>query len=1627
MNISIGFDSKSKISKDLNTLLASVSKDSKIKIDLDTTTIHKSLSELSKSINEVTKNLQNAFNTSIYMQQAQGVNTVTKAYEKQASLVKQANDVMSQKTTFNGKGEVISTVTKLNEAIGQTSTVTQNAKGEVTKLVEEINKVTQTKAEDKLFNIKDSMQSKLNTSSSNELINKSVITDLQNKLNSINTDTPEREIKALQEAIKNLSSSDSNIVRLQNTISKMEGNLEGLKGKYGSLISGSGNANELKAYEKEITNLKNVMTEVKKGTVIDGTKISSEINKGTNAEREFKNAIINSSNALKLSQKDAISLGDSIKRSLANVGIYASSAMIFRQVFQSIKTGVGDIIEIDTAMRDLTKVAKATTDQLKEFPTVANEIGITIGKSTEEIIKATEYYSRLGYAIEEATERATKATVFSNIGDMGIDDATKSLITIQKGFDLNKLEDMTRIMDVANEVGNNYTSSTKDIADGLRQMGNVMKEAGNSYEESVGLFVAGNASIQDADKVGNGIKTITMRLRGMKTEIDETSIPVSKLRDAIKQLTASAGQEVDIMKDDNTFKSTYEQMTELAKVYPKLTDGQRSYLQYVIAGQRQGNILSGMLGNMTEGINAYNTAMNSMGSSAREQEIYMNSIEGKINAFKESVKKLWVDSISSESVKGLVSAGTSLVNMLGTLINTFGATGTALGILSVSLMLFKGQAIMGAIAGISSFIASLQSAIAFSGIFKIAMAELNILMSTNPFGVVAVAITAVVVGLMALDKAVSNSTDNLKKMKDASDDLAKTKSAEALANQYTTLNNTISNSKSTVDEVKTAKEELTEVQRKLADQFPELIDGYDNEGKAIVRNIDAVNKKILSDKDGAIREATEGYKGLFKEMTTFSMGEAISGIGILGVAGALKGQLPIAEYQNLLNKQSEWTDKEKERFAEIHDKLIDMNKTVLSIQNNGGDISGMKMFDFDSKKFIDASTYIADVNAKAKETGNIFNDAGQEVDEFGNIIDKTTGSLKELGGEFDTLSGKVGIIDTIIKEIKDHGEISDNTASTLISKYPDILKLMAQEGDMVGNLKKYQSELRAEKQATLDKAVALAIGDTNATVDSLNNKSTANAQYANKSEEMMANLMNAFGHGYDADGKNWANSLTGKLDSYDQYMQKLSQKVISPSTNPFDRNEAMKQMMKGEEGYLESLKNTDKYAQALQSKWKVQGIGGNGISSGGGSSKITSGNHSSEKSKKDKQEVADLELKTHRYDELESAIDRVNNQLSINETYMKNASDTEKIKYLKQQIDLYNQLRQSQTNLRSEEQKELSETRNKLASSGFNFGASGELTNIESRLQALKNYANSLDGDAKKAEIDRVKGLEDLVSVYQDLINNKIPSANKEIADINNQIIDQQKSIADILKKQVDDHIKAEEKKTDATKKELSKRKEAYQKLHDDTQKEDELAEKQNSINELEDNLTNALRTGDSELIKSIRKQIESAKAEMDKYIYESEYQAGLDRFDEESSKLDEDLQSKIDKINESFSDEELLKMVQQGVTDLSSALNNIDNSTNGVTKTFASITTIIKDGWIKGIDDFASKLRSISSDIINVELKTNTTSVTPNSSVGNITIKQGDITIQGNVANDTLPDLEKMLERNKEETIREISESFRR
>ena len=78
--------------------------------------------------------------------------------------------------------------------------------------------------------------------------------------------------------------------------------------------------------------------------------------------------------------------------------------------------------------------------------------------------------------------------------------------------------------------------------------------------------------------VGTAFKTISMRIRGAKTELEEAGLETegmaestAKLREEIMALTG-----VDIMLNANEFKSTYQIMEEIADKWQDLTDIQQA-------------------------------------------------------------------------------------------------------------------------------------------------------------------------------------------------------------------------------------------------------------------------------------------------------------------------------------------------------------------------------------------------------------------------------------------------------------------------------------------------------------------------------------------------------------------------------------------------------------------------------------------------------------------------------------------------------------------------------------------------------------------------------------------------------------------------------------------------------------------------------------------------------------------------------------------------------------------------------------------------------------------------------------------------------------------------------------------
>ena len=181
----------------------------------------------------------------------------------------------------------------------------------------------------------------------------------------------------------------------------------------------------------------------------------------------------------------------------------------------------------------------------------------------------------------------------------------------------------------------------------------------------------------------------------------------AKLRDLVKGISG-----VDIMLDESTFKSTYQIIEEIGKVWHDISDINQASLLEAIAGKRQSNIVAATLNNYERLNQVLETSVESAGSATKEQEKLTKSIQYSIKSFEAAYQTLASDIVDSEFVKRLIDLGSTVIKGLDFII-------TKTGILQGILVGFGSLAIFKTVPALITKIKTLGTSIAsFSAIMN---------------------------------------------------------------------------------------------------------------------------------------------------------------------------------------------------------------------------------------------------------------------------------------------------------------------------------------------------------------------------------------------------------------------------------------------------------------------------------------------------------------------------------------------------------------------------------------------------------------------------------------------------------------------------------------------------------------------------------------------------------------------------------------------------------------------------------------------------------------------------------------------------------------------------------------------
>ena len=227
---------------------------------------------------------------------------------------------------------------------------------------------------------------------------------------------------------------------------------------------------------------------------------------------------------------------------------------------------------------------------------------------------------------------------------------------------------------------NKYALSATDIGEAMKRSASALEVGNNSFEESIGLITAMNEIVQNSENTGNSLKVLSLRLRGAKAELEDMGEDTdglcdstSKLREQVKALSG-----VDIMEDNNTFKSTAQQVKELGEAFVKLDDVSQAALLEIIAGKSRSNAVAALLKNYQQIDNVIADLDDAEGSALRENEAIVDSIDGRIKVLSATAEEFWQKFIDTDFVKNAVSLASDLLGLLTQIIDKFGTLPTIL-------------------------------------------------------------------------------------------------------------------------------------------------------------------------------------------------------------------------------------------------------------------------------------------------------------------------------------------------------------------------------------------------------------------------------------------------------------------------------------------------------------------------------------------------------------------------------------------------------------------------------------------------------------------------------------------------------------------------------------------------------------------------------------------------------------------------------------------------------------------------------------------------------------------------------------------------------------------------------------
>ena len=409
------------------------------------------------------------------------------------------------------------------------------------------------------------------------------------------------------------------------------------------------------------------------------------------AQQHEKNAGVALKDAA--AQKEYAQSADQASASAERFNI-ALSTLGFRLkslAFYELKKAMNDALDtmkaVDSELVIVRKVTGFNEEQLAALEEQAYKTGSALGTTADSYLSAAASFARAGYK-EQIADLAELSAKTQLVGDMSAKTADQFLISVDAAYKLGgSVEELSKIIDGANEIDNNYATTMEKLAEGMGIVAPVAAQVGVGVDQlSAALGTITAVTQRSGSEAARALRALMLNIVGdTKTEIEDgakwTAGEIEGLRDVLRQyipdVMAAAdatGELIDPM----------EAIGALAKAYKEGTLNAQELMEQVtdISGKLRSSQLLALIQNWDMYESMLDSFTNSVGSADKEVENALTSWDAKVNILKNTWAEFVSNTVKTDWIKGLIDGVTKLIS-------GFGDLGTALGIFAAIMAAIK--------------------------------------------------------------------------------------------------------------------------------------------------------------------------------------------------------------------------------------------------------------------------------------------------------------------------------------------------------------------------------------------------------------------------------------------------------------------------------------------------------------------------------------------------------------------------------------------------------------------------------------------------------------------------------------------------------------------------------------------------------------------------------------------------------------------------------------------------------------------------------------------------------------------------------------------------------------------------